>query len=51
MAPVFTSLLRHILPVIAAYVTSPEFTETIAVGVAAGVAYAWSVVEKQIQKL
>lgn len=43
-----TSLLRHLLPIIAAYVVSPELKETISVALAAGIAYAWSVIEKKI---
>lgn len=48
MSLLTTSLIRHILPVIAAYVTSPELNETISVGVAAGVAFLWSAIEKKI---
>lgn len=44
---VFTSLLRHILPFVAVYVTSPEMKEHISVAVAAGVAFAWSFIEKK----
>jgi hypothetical protein len=43
-----TSFIRHILPVVAAYVTSPQLQETISVAVAAGVAFVWSAIEKQV---
>lgn len=41
----WTSLLRHALPIIAVYV--PVVQEHVSVAVAAGIAYLWSVVEKK----
>lgn len=45
-----TSFLRHLLPIIAAYV--PQITDTLSaqasVAVAAAIAYAWSYLEKKV---
>lgn len=47
MSVLVTSLIRHVAPVVAVYITSPEFKEHVAVAVTAGVAFVWSVLEKK----
>lgn len=45
-----TAFLRHLAPVVAVWISSPEVKTQVAAVVASALAYGWSVLEKQVQK-
>lgn len=48
MSTYLKSLLRHLLPVVAPYLTSSELPMQISVPIAAAIAYAFSVLDKKV---
>lgn len=46
---IVTSLLRHLAPIIAVYVTSPDVKAHVATAVTAALAFGWSALEKFIK--
>jgi hypothetical protein len=47
MPILLASLIRHVAPVVALYVSSGKLEEHIAVAATAAVAFAWSIIEKK----